>query len=54
MIELLKKLHKDESGQDIIEYVFVAAFISVAGFALIPGIGTKVSSYWTKLSNQLT
>ena len=54
MIELLKKLHKDESGQDIIEYVFVAAFISVAGFALIPGIGTKVSSYWAKLSAQLT
>ena len=54
MLKFLKKLHKDESGQDIIEYVFVAAFISVAGFALIPGVGTKVSSYWQILSNQLT
>ena len=54
MVDLLKKLHSDESGQDIIEYVFIAAAISVAGFAIIPGIATKVSSYWTKLNTNLT
>jgi Flp pilus assembly pilin Flp len=54
MLRVLTQLHKNESGQDIIEYVFIAAFISVAGFALIPGIGTKVTGYWTQLSSQLT
>lgn len=54
MLNLLKKLHKDESGQDIIEYVFIAAAISVASVALIPGIATKVTGYWTTLSNSLT
>ena len=47
------KLHKNESGQDIIEYVFIAAAISVAGFLIIPGIATKVNSYWTLLSGSL-
>ena len=54
MLELLKRLHKDESGQDIIEYVFIAAAISVAGFATIPTIANSVSSYWSKLSVALT
>ena len=54
MLNLLKKLDKDESGQDIIEYVFIAAAISVAGIALIPGIATKVTGYWTTLSTKLT
>jgi Flp pilus assembly pilin Flp len=54
MIKLLKNLHKEESGQDIIEYIFIAAAISVAGILLIPGIATKVSGYWTTLSTKLT
>jgi Flp pilus assembly pilin Flp len=54
MVDLLKKLHSDESGQDIIEYVFIAAAISVAGFAIIPHVASSVSSYWSKLSGQLT
>ena len=54
MIKLFKNLHNDESGQDIIEYVFIAAAISVAGIALIPGIATSVTGYWTSLSTSLT
>jgi pilus assembly protein Flp/PilA len=53
MLHLLKSLHKDESGQDIIEYVLVAALITVATIATITTIGNKVSSMWTSLSNQL-
>lgn len=54
MLEFVQKLHKDESGQDIIEYIFIAAAISVAGFAVIPGVASSVSSYWHKLSGSLT
>ena len=54
MIALLKKLHRDESGQDIIEYVLIAAFITVAAMATIPLVGSKVTSYWTKLNTALT
>ena len=54
MIDLLKNLHKEELGQDIIEYIFIGAAISVAGILLIPGIATKVKGYWTSLSTDLT
>lgn len=53
MLRLLKELHNDESGQDIIEYIVIAAVISVAGIALIPGIATKITGYWNALSAAL-
>jgi Flp pilus assembly pilin Flp len=53
MSKFWHKLHHDESGQDIIEYIVIAAVISVAGIALIPGIATKVTTYWTTLSTAL-
>ena len=53
MIQLLKNLHKEESGQDIIEYILVAALITAAVVATITTIGTKVAVLWTNLSNQI-
>jgi len=53
MTEFWHKLHRDESGQDIIEYIVIAAVISVAGIALIPGIATKIQGYWNALSAAL-
>ena len=41
MRKWLQTLHNDESGQDIIEYIVIAAVISVAGIALIPGIAAR-------------
>ncbi len=53
MLELLKRIHNEESGQDIIEYIVIAAVISVAGIALIPKIASKVSNYWVNLNTNL-
>jgi Flp pilus assembly pilin Flp len=49
MLNLLKKLHSDESGQDVIEYVLVAAIITVASIATIGQVGTHVSTMWNNL-----
>jgi Flp pilus assembly pilin Flp len=54
MILLFNNLNKDESGQDIIEYILIAAFITVGVIATIGLIAGKVSGYWTSLKNQLT
>jgi len=54
MLELLKSLHKEDTAQDIIEYVFIASLISVSAVVIIPGIAPKVSGYWTSLSTALT
>jgi Flp pilus assembly pilin Flp len=54
MIQLLKNLHKEESGQDIIEYILIAAFITAGVIVTIGQVATKVASYWTSLNTLLT
>jgi pilus assembly protein Flp/PilA len=54
MIDMLKNLHKEESGQDLIEYALLAALIAVVSIAVLGTIGTKVNSEFTKVSGALT
>jgi pilus assembly protein Flp/PilA len=54
MINMLKNLHKEECGQDLIEYALIAALIAVTSIAIIGSIGTKVNSEFGKVAAQLT
>lgn len=54
MINLLKKLHREESGQDLIEYALIAALIAVASVAAMKGVATAIENEFTKVSGQLT
>ena len=42
MKQLLSRLMHDEDGQDIIEYVLIAAAISVIAIPIVPDIGSAV------------
>jgi Flp pilus assembly pilin Flp len=53
MLSLLKQMHQDESGQDIIEYIIVAAVITVGSIATIGTIGNHVSVMWNNLNTQI-
>ena len=44
MKTLLKKLVRDEQGQDVIEYALLAAGISIIVIPTVPGIGTAVNT----------
>jgi pilus assembly protein Flp/PilA len=50
---LIKRLLKDESGATAIEYGLIAAGISVAIIATVQGLGTKLNSTFTSVSNAL-
>ena len=52
-MNLVKRLIREEEGQDIIEYVLIAAAISVIAIPIIPGIGTAVSSAWNNVNTQV-
>jgi len=54
MINLLKKLHKDEAGQDLVEYALIAALIAVACVGTMKGLATAIGAEFTKVSGQLT
>jgi Flp pilus assembly pilin Flp len=48
---LARRLIRDESGAEILEYVLIAGLIIVATIALIGAVGTKVMARWTSVSN---
>ena len=47
------KLIRNEKGATAIEYGLIAALIAVAAIGAMQGIGTKLSSTFTNVSNQL-
>jgi pilus assembly protein Flp/PilA len=51
---MLKNLHKEESGQDMIEYALLALLVALAAVAVLPEVGSDVSAEFSKVAAQLT
>jgi Flp pilus assembly pilin Flp len=51
-MNLLNRLIREEEGQDVIEYVLIAAAISVIAIPIVPAIGTAVQTAWTTVQTQ--
>jgi Flp pilus assembly pilin Flp len=54
MFSLIKTFWRDESGQDLIEYTLLMAFVALASASLFISAGTSVSGIWGTASNQLS
>ena len=54
MIEILKQLHKEESGQDLIEYALIGALIAVACIAAMNPLATAIQTEFNRIAAQLT
>ena len=52
MKQLLSRLVRDDDGQDIIEYVLIAAAISVIAIPIVPTIGTTLNTVWGYVKTQ--
>jgi Flp pilus assembly pilin Flp len=46
MKQLLLRLKREDEGQDIIEYVLIAAALSVIAIPLVPQVGTAINALW--------
>jgi pilus assembly protein Flp/PilA len=53
MKKLLTRLVREESGQDLIEYALLAAFISLAAIAAMRILATGISGLFTQVSDEL-
>lgn len=51
---MLRRLWKDEEGQDLIEYTLLLAFVALASAALFLGAGGSIKGIWTVTNSQLT
>lgn len=45
---------KDAKGQDLIEYALMAGFVAVAAGAIMPGIGTSISTIFSRVASTMT
>jgi len=54
MKSLFQRFLREESGQDLIEYTLLLAFIALASASLFLSAGGSVSSIWQQGSTQLS
>jgi len=54
MKNLIERLVREDSGQDLIEYGLLIGLITALVIAAITSIGTKVESYFKFLDTNLT
>ncbi|HYL76790.1 MAG TPA: hypothetical protein VEU96_21420 [Bryobacteraceae bacterium] len=51
---MIRKLWRNKSGQDLIEYALLAAFLAVAVGALSPSVATSISTIWSGVRSVMT
>jgi Flp pilus assembly pilin Flp len=53
MQQILRSFWFDESGQDLIEYTLLMAFVALASAALFIGAGGSIKGIWSTTNSQL-
>ncbi len=54
MINMLKNLHKEESGQDLIEYALIALIIALGAIVGMGSLAGSINAEFTKIAGKLT
>lgn len=54
MINMLKNLHKEESGQDLIEYALIALIIALGAIAGMGVLAGSINAEFSKVAGSLT
>ena len=54
MINMLKNLHKEESGQDLIEYGLIALLVALGAIAGMGTLASSINQVFTQVAGQLT
>ena len=53
MRNLIARFIREDEGQDLIEYAFLAAFIALAATLMIQNVGTAVNTQFSNINDQL-
>ena len=54
MVNLLKSLHKEEAGQDLIEYALVALIVALGALVGMGKLASSINNEFSKISSSLT
>lgn len=50
----LAEIHREESGQDLIEYALIAALIALAATVGMSGVATAINTAFSSIGSKLT
>ena len=53
VLQMLRSLHNDESGQDLIEYALIAGLIALAAVTTMGTLGTAINNAFTAVTTAL-
>jgi pilus assembly protein Flp/PilA len=53
LFTLLRRLRKNDSGQDLLEYALLVALIALVAVGAITATGTAAQTIFTDISNEL-
>jgi len=53
ILNFLNRLHNDESGQGLVEYVMLIVLVIAAAAACFPGLATALTDAFTKVGTKL-
>jgi len=48
--QIIRRLHQQEDGQDMVEYALLLAFIALAVVALLSGVKTQIKGCFQRLA----
>ena len=54
MLRILKDLHREESGQDLIEYALIGLLIALGAIAGMGTVASFINAEFTKIAGELT
>jgi pilus assembly protein Flp/PilA len=54
LIESIRRIVKDDSGQDLLEYALLVALIALVAFGAVAAAGTQVNAIFNSIANQLS
>jgi len=54
MVNLLKKLHREEAGQDLIEYALIALLVALGAVTGMSKLASSINGEFSKVASSLT
>lgn len=54
MHRIFREFWTDETGQDLIEYTLILAFVALAAVGVFSTASDSITGIWTKTQNKLT
>jgi Flp pilus assembly pilin Flp len=54
MMNMLRNLHKEESGQDLIEYALIGLIIALGALAGMGTVASSINAEFSKIASKLS